>query len=739
MSIRTCLASAAGACLALAFAGASAEQLWQIKSGVASYDLPPQVYRDLNLVFKMRGNVNPQPDLPRAVGFTVSPGSDLSFSSKQGLFTGWRGGRVVTEGSFELSGPKGRILSNSLSIVFTGVPDSDENLEVRTASGMTVFSLSAIKVNFDHKGRTIVAGYADTKLTQKAADYIGRPELGGQMFGMVTFSAQTALIGGDPNEQALPPQPSNSGDTGNGDIFVTVLDMTMPSSSTRVGAYPNGTIGVGVGTTACNVTNITGDNARWYAPMDERHPVIAQNVYRISTVNGGTRFEQIGQGWVKHGFLSTNSNGCGTCQNPGTGSLLGVHCSDTYGSGLNASQTWLGPRKEVNPFTGRWKCTGSYFSNYQNDCVSRYSNAGLSPIDHLLQLKDADLQPASGTSFVYEAYYVSENDTDRYNSIAWKPTTPSWTGTRWNFTQGAQTQGPAINAWGDMRSTAQPQTEGDAILAEKVTDLGGGNFHYEYALYVHTLDRQIRQFTLPVPDGLNIQNIGFRDADYDATNEWTATYANNQITWQTQTYVQNPNANSLKWGTVYNFRFDANAPPVDNQAVLGLFKPGTLQTLTAATKAPANPLTLPATMNVNPGIVLSGALSDIFVSDDYYLTVRPGVVLSSSQPPVQVVLEGTSAIASPSSMTFRLEASANQANVGQTISLYNFTTGVYDQVDSRAASLTDTTVNAVATNPSRYVETGTNKVRAKISYQATGPIVTYPWNAKIDQSVWIIN
>ena len=33
-------------------------------------------------------------------------------------------------------------------------------------------------------------------------------------------------------------------------------------------------------------------------------------------------------------------------------------------------------------------------------------------------------------------------------------------------------------------------------------------------------------------------------------------------TWSTQTYDQNENANALRWGTMYNFWFDADAPPV---------------------------------------------------------------------------------------------------------------------------------------------------------------------------------
>ena len=91
-----------------------------------------------------------------------------------------------------------------------------------------------------------------------------------------------------------------------------------------------------IGTVACNLGDVP---VEWNAGNNE-HPVIGQNMYRL--MNG--RFEQIGQSWLKHGFASTNSPGCGTCiQPPQGGAQLGVDCSDAYGAGLNGSQGGLGP------------------------------------------------------------------------------------------------------------------------------------------------------------------------------------------------------------------------------------------------------------------------------------------------------------------------------------------------------------------------------------------------------------
>ena len=41
-----------------------------------------------------------------------------------------------------------------------------------------------------------------------------------------------------------------------------------------------------------------------------------------------------------------------------------------------------------------------------------------------------------------------------------------------------------------------------------------------------------------------------------------------------ETFRQNQNANAIRWGTLYNFRFDANRPPQTSSATIGFFKTG---------------------------------------------------------------------------------------------------------------------------------------------------------------------
>ena len=165
--------------------------------------------------------------------------------------------------------------------------------------------------------------------------------------------------------------------------------------------------GYAIGTTSCN---IGGTNLLWDADSPN-HPVIAQNLYRLKD----GRFEQIGMGWLKHGFTALTLNLC-NCGCNGVGGLaLGVGCSDPYGAGLNGSQSGfncggnvcggLGPRSEVNAALGIF--------------AYPYGAAGVSgsTIYKRIQVQNGDVDPALNPGAVYfsEGQYVTPDDAQSNN------------------------------------------------------------------------------------------------------------------------------------------------------------------------------------------------------------------------------------------------------------------------------------------------------------------------------------
>src|SRR5438552_5111356 len=131
---------------------------------------------------------------------------------------------------------------------------------------------------------------------------------------------------------------------------------------------------------------------------------------------------------------------------------------------------------------------------------------------------------------------------------------------------------PAISAWTDATINAiepDPGHDGRAFIAYKVTNPSAGVWHYEYALYNQNLDRAIQSFSVPVGSGVTASKLGFHsplnhpgiandgtqgDAGY-SNSPWTTNQNSSALTWSPETFAQDQNANALRWGTLYNFRF----------------------------------------------------------------------------------------------------------------------------------------------------------------------------------------
>ena len=323
-----------------------------------------------------------------------------------------------------------------------------------------------------------------------------------------------------------------------------------------------------IGTTSCNLGSCW---LNWFANSANK-PVIGQNMYRLK--NG--RFEQIGQSWLKHAFTALQQNTCATCVSGSSGTHLGVNCSDPYSSGLNGDQGRLGPKDNVNPDTGVYQYPDSRISTTGNAIFKR------------LQVHTSDVDPAQNAGALYfvEGQYVTLDDAaakNNANNASYRPATVG--NSPFNLTlTGSTVRGKmAVQAWKatdpSVTETSVGAAEGLFILSAKATDLGGGIYHYEYAVENLTNHRSGQSLTVPFPAGTVISNVGFHDVDYhsgepfDGT-DWPSTVGANSVTWATTTFAVNPLANALRWGTLYNFRFDANVAPGFAPLTIGLFKPG---------------------------------------------------------------------------------------------------------------------------------------------------------------------
>jgi len=348
-----------------------------------------------------------------------------------------------------------------------------------------------------------------------------------------------------------------------------------------------------IGTKSCNLGTCWLD---WIAGDDSNlHPTIGQNLFRVSD----GRIEHLGQSWLKHGFNAVNEDGLCEfgCTLP-QGEHLGVNCSDPYTAINNGSQGRLGPKFEVSATTGS-----------HPHPVTDQSLTG-SVIYKRLQVRDVDFDPAlnPGARWFFEGQYLAADDAaagNKNDNASYRETFPGHDNNcgcmSLEFRLGIETQRmrPGILAWSDN----DPDVEIDIVddpaggrfyVGAKATDLGGGTWHYEYAIQNVDSDRAAGSVEVPVPGASTITNIGFHDVAYHSGEpfsgiSWNFTDGSSgSVRWACPDFASNQNANALRWGTLYNYRFDCDRPPGRNLVGIGLFKPaaGEADQLVVETIAP---------------------------------------------------------------------------------------------------------------------------------------------------------
>lgn len=612
---------------------AFAQQFWKFKDGNVSIRFETPTMKLAGLSISDTSELNPAAAIAGGgLAWNLNPsGTTIGVVTQKSTFDRYEMGELQIQGGFTLD-YKGR------SIDFRGlrlIPTKETgSATFRVLANIGTEFAQPIELNavqpliyFNSETQSLDLYGFSLSISEPLAAYLGAPELKDYKIGMLSVSGKLRLAKGpknDPFQEApyeAPPRATLL------DIGICRLFGLNQAGRETIG----GVIYNGFAASTTSINHGSGAIA-WRSNgvsigvvMPIEHPLIGINLFRI---NAG-KIEQIGEGWLKHAWLATNSTECGpiSCTPSGSGSALGLGCTDTYNSGHNSEYRYLGPKSEVNPYTGIWTPERGWLTQGGNDRIRRITNSQVMPAtatsttgnvssytwgatQSRMKVADVDLQVPS-SQFLYEGYYmagyvhtnnsaasprVTAIDGNKYNNYQYRFATPSFGGSSWTWTDNATTNsGPAINAWGDARVTGLPRIEGDVITAVKTTDIGGGWYFYDYAVYNLDLDRQLDAFTISVDNSVNVRNITFRDSDKDATNEWTMVRSNGNVRW---TMAASP-ANSLSYARLFNFRFEAQTPPVPSFGQGDMVKPGAFPYLTYAITGPTpslRPLTGTATI-----------------------------------------------------------------------------------------------------------------------------------------------
>jgi len=473
----------------------------------------------------------------------------------------------------------------------------DFELAVRDAqSGFTFFNVQGQHYNYDANDHSFGIDSGRLLLSPEFAAELGRPADANVVVGTLNTNATmrpieiTQMENGDVKSNSMPPTELGGENGTNPGPDVIVGDIT------GLGQFESGSgqVGLAIGTDSCNAGVVDLD---WFALPSNDHPVIPQNLYRMSGGAGNDRtFEQVGQSSMKHAFTALAGNTCGYGCNGNSGTHLGSGCSDPYGSGLNAGPN-LGSRAWVNPFTG------FYPRGDSGTPPNTHTGHNHSGVAHTIRVDTADLNTTlnAGATYFAEGQYVTPHEyvwcqahpteCNQFNNASYRKYIPNGT-TSFTFSSSGPTvrMQSAINAWPGATIVQVRPVSGDgvAFIAYKITNPSAGVWHYEYALYNMNLDRGIQSFILPKAPSVTLSNLGFHAPPqqpgwtFDGTfnnlgysnTPWTTDVLDAAVVWSSETFAQNPNANAIRWGTLYNIRFDANAPPVPASATVGFYKTG---------------------------------------------------------------------------------------------------------------------------------------------------------------------
>jgi len=426
-----------------------------------------------------------------------------------------------------------------------------------------------------------------------------------------------------------------AGGTGNLRILVTLGGCPNPSTGpdvivgdvSDISAYGQvgGVYAFALGTDSCNVGT---QELNWIA-NNPNHPVIGQNIYRL---NDG-RFEHLGQSWLKHGFTALQLNLCCSCISSGTGSRLGVGCSDPYGSGLNGSQSGLGPRSEVNATTGAFLYPFGAQGQSGNSIYKR------------IQVNGADISAVNYPSATYyaECQYVAPDDAaagNGTNNASWRPMTRS--GFNLNVTSSTRRTEPAVMAWRAADPTVDLQivdipNEGRLWVGSNCYVGAGGTYRYEYVVFNLNSHRSAGSFTVPVGVGAQVVNMGMsfprsHSGEPFDNSSWTPQFLGDRVVWSTDSHSTNANANAIRWGTTYSFWFESTNAPEVKSATLGLFRPGAQADPRVSVCGPVGGMGAPIVTNYCTAAANSTGLAGTITAQNIDLNARTMELAAANLP-----------------------------------------------------------------------------------------------------------
>jgi len=333
--------------------------------------------------------------------------------------------------------------------------------------------------------------------------------------------------------------------------------------------FVDGKVAYSFGTTVCNIGDAPVD---WVAETNQ-HPLFSQTLYKLKD----RQLTQIGIGFVRNGIIPLAGNACGLDCTPAGFDALGAGCSTSNASSINGSQGSMGPRTEINAFTGDFP--------YPFTSIGQTGNA----IYKRLQVDLADVSDPDALYFIETQIITSAeaNPEDRTNNTSYRQVLFSPGSANASLTGPTYTQQPAIFAWRDHGNgigmpdpdvlITQATIPNDGIIhaGSRATDLDDGTWRYDYAIHNQNSSQGIGwiEHSLGVfgdAHALAFESVAYHD-DLDELiddSDWLTEFfdCDSYNSWYADGFVTNPLANEIRWGTTSSFSFITATEPREEVA-----------------------------------------------------------------------------------------------------------------------------------------------------------------------------
>lgn len=148
---------------------------------------------------------------------------------------------------------------------------------------------------------------------------------------------------------------------------------------------------------------------------------------------------------------------------------------------------------------------------------------------------------------------------------------------------------------------------------------------------------------------------------------------------------------------------------------------------------------LPFDLSVLRGTSQSGNLDSLKYSDDNKLVIKKDRTFNVSGSLIMLDVFLHVPNYTPEEMKITIESMSSITGAEQMIRAYNFTTGVFDTLDTRVAAATDSATEIIldASQAHKYINPNNGTARLRIQYTKTG-LVPSNWTIALDQVIILV-